>query len=380
MPTISRAFDNRRSLGISQQKTLERIDEGRRRQEDRKYSRYQNRPTHREARWTNSSAANRDLGRPSGSYLNKEESERSSEFEENRRRHDDRSLAYRYSTPRETQSQNNHQGISQERIATSRLTQTFHAKEPKTSMIPRGRGVSPIRETNSISQLSPLSVPSLEQRRGSMASRLSDPHSGHVSSDGRVPAKERLSVNTRRTSGSSRMEGEGSPEKEKLKAPVETPPQQRTTPIFTRPSSSTIFDSGRLGPGERSPIRTLSEDRIHVSLRLGPTRPDGDEEEDNAFDLQLQQALSSKAAGKRIADQGQAKKRTIRSPNQGVSVKRRRTTKVQPSPRRKLMMDAITAGGRTQKKKKTTTGPTSKVFPVRARKEKDFRPLPESLP
>lgn len=114
-------------------------------------------------------------------------------------------------------------------------------------------------------------------------------------------------------------------------------------------SSSNIFETCRLGPCERSPIKTLSEDRIHVSRRLGPLRSDDDDEDDNAFNLQLQQVLSSKAAGKRIAKQPkERKKRAGRSPVQGIAPKRRRTTKAHPSPRRKLMMDAIMTGGRGQ--------------------------------
>lgn len=149
---------------------------------------------------------------------------------------------------------------------------------------------------------------------------------------------------------------------------------------ITRPSSSNIFESGRIGPCDRSPIRTLSEDRIHVSLRLGPLRVDDAEEEDNVFDLQLQQALTSKAAGKRIAEHPKEKKRLAHSPAPAIAPKRRRTTKAKPSPRRKLLLDAITAGGRTQTRRKLKTVPSTTIIPARVVKGKDFHPPQESLP
>ncbi|KAG2306550.1 hypothetical protein Bca52824_026298 [Brassica carinata] len=116
-----------------------------------------------------------------------------------------------------------------------------------------------------------------------------------------------------------------------------------TSPHTTAPS---VFNSNRLGPCERSPIRTLSEDRIHVSLRLGPLLLESEEDSADTAALQLKEARASKAIGKRIATSSQSQKRTGRSPNQDAPPKRRRTTtKTKPSPCRKLMLDAITGGG-----------------------------------
>lgn len=279
-------------------------------------------------------------------------------------------------TPRETQSQ--HESV--ERFSTSRRTQGNNDKELFSAERSRNPPLSPAREAIATSKLSPAALPMGEQRRGSIASRLSDPRSANMSSEERLPAKERLSVNTRRTSGIDLSETEVTvaPLNDMLLA--DSSPGAEALTTVTRPSSSNIFGNGRLGPCERSPIRTLSEDRVHVSLRLGPLRDDEEDNEDGAFDLQLQQALSSKAAGKRIATQSKEKKRTARSSPINTNVKRRRTTKAHPSPRRKLMVDAITAGGRTQTKKRQKTAPAMTIIPPRVRKESGFRPLQDSLP
>lgn len=148
------------------------------------------------------------------------------------------------------------------------------------------------------------------------------------------------------------------------------------TNSITRPSSSKIFDSGRLGFGDRSPIRTLSEDRVHVSLRLG-SLPQTEEDND---ELQLELATLSKAAGKKKVGPSQTRKRTVSSPVQGISVKRRRVTKVQPSPRRKLMLDAFVAGrkGGATTSRKTTSG--ARLVPPMEKKGKDFRLPSKALP
>ncbi|KAF2611162.1 hypothetical protein F2Q70_00012989 [Brassica cretica] len=87
---------------------------------------------------------------------------------------------------------------------------------------------------------------------------------------------------------------------------------------ITRPLSSNVFEAGRLDPCERSPIRTLSEDRFHVSLRLGPLLSDTTDETEEPGELPIHPALTSKAAGKRVA-----RRRTARSPLQEVSMKKR---------------------------------------------------------
>lgn len=395
---LSRAHPgNRTALGITQQNTLERLEDGRRRQEERRYSRQQNLPVHKETRWSNARNASRDSRFSSRDPTSRTSSGRSSGFEENRRRYDDRNLSYRYSTPRETPSQRE----SQERFATSQRTQTPY-RERSVPELPNSKAIlaSPFKGATSTAHLQTVAGLSMEQRRGSLASRLSDPRSTNLSSDERVPArkrlcdprsaelpseeripaKERLSIHTRRTSGSNIVVSDDNHLREQDNPPAVNSPLNMAIASITRPSSSKIFDSGRTGPCDRSPIRTLSEDRVHVSLRLGPLRTDDGEEDDNVFDLQLQHALSSKAAGKRVAKPTQENKRPVRSPTQEVAPKRRRTTKAKPSPRRKLLLDAITAGGKNHPKRKQRTAPPTSIIPARVGKEKDFHPLQKSLP
>ncbi|KAF3568570.1 hypothetical protein DY000_02011696 [Brassica cretica] len=199
---------------------------------------------------------------------------------------------------------------------------------------------SPIIENISGASHSPATAPTNNQKRISISSRLSDPRTGICSGEERIPAKERLSVNTQRTSrsGTERQvtETEDLPH---LAAPnLEVVVQPRFCDSITRPSSSNIFDTGGLGPGKRSPIRTLSEDRVHVFLRLGPLLSDTTEDTEESSVLPNHPALSAKAPGKRIA-----RRCNLRSPSQGVAMKKRRITKTHSSPRRKLMLDAITA-------------------------------------
>lgn len=268
-----------------------------------------------------------------------------------------------------------------------------HDKEHRGTALPQGLQVGLVVESTPLKQPSPVAITPSDQRRASLASRLSDPRSGNasgnVSSEERVPARDRLSVNTLRTSRSERTPSESPVFQARVAHATDLSPLPMATNAITRPSSSNIFETGRLGPCERSPIRTLSKDRVHVSLRLGPIGTESEEnEEDSAFDLQLQQALSSKAAGKRVAGSSQIRRGSQDSPSQGVIVKRRRVSKSHPSPRRKLMMDAIAAGGRTsaatggkaQGRKKQKPMPSTKIIPPMVRKGKDFRPPKESLP
>lgn len=82
-------------LGISQQNTLAKIEEDKRRQENRKQAR-QHHSSHREgAKWPNYKGPD-NKATPS---LSRHSSLHSSDFEENRRRYDDRSLSRHISPP-----------------------------------------------------------------------------------------------------------------------------------------------------------------------------------------------------------------------------------------------------------------------------------------
>lgn len=153
------------------------------------------------------------------------------------------------------------------------------------------------------------------------------------------------------------------------------------------PSSSKrpAQQSTGLGEGilDRSPIRTLSEDRLHVSLRLGPLqnsgsskgsqRPDKDHEVSSPIGLKLGKEKE------KTKNPPAARKRILRSPTQGVTPKKRRVTRGQSSPRRKLMSDAMRAGTRTSKPA-AGVQPRTTIIPASRRKGSDFRTDPLSLP
>lgn len=99
-PPARSQTNDRWELGISQPNTLERIEEGRRCQDERKYARQQTEPRQGNARWTN----NRLSTQVSDSSRYRESSSHSaphsSAYEENRRRYDDRSLSRKAPSPR----------------------------------------------------------------------------------------------------------------------------------------------------------------------------------------------------------------------------------------------------------------------------------------
>ncbi|KAJ4907096.1 Zinc knuckle CX2CX4HX4C protein [Raphanus sativus] len=354
-------------LGISQRNTLERIAEGRKRQENRRYARFTaNSHQHQGARWTNTRYDNHRQS--SNSSLDRDDrlTRRSSEVEENRRRYDDRYLEGRRSVSRRPPSHTSRERDSLRASHDSSLPHDTHLRKHYPSLS---------KEATSRSHHSPPEArqnpksPNFAQRttdpssdhgtkRNSALDRLSLPHSdgnksakerlsiapieerlpAHerlsvaINSEERLPASERLSVQTQRI----RRE-----EEDNNSAPSDTENQTILLPsqcvvnnaTITRPSSSAYFDSNRLGPCDRSPIRTLSEDRVHVSLRLGPLFSEeevaDDEGAEDTPQLILNTSLTapSKAAGKHAVDSTQARKRTNNTTDQGAELKKRRVTK-----------------------------------------------------
>lgn len=290
---LTRQGRDKRTLDTAQQKTLERIEDSKRRQEDRRQARQHQAPYKDGARWTNY----RNIGYSDNRIPSREDSSRfnsgkSSEHEENRRRYDEKNWSVKSNTssrrtpPRRTSPE-------QRASASGYVSHSRELPVPRVSPKPL---TSPIREASSRSKHSPAVAPT-NQRRTSLASRLSDPRDCNSKSDERIPAKARLSVNTQRISFNGRTESKST---SKRLHDVEIQEFENTLPppfvdSNTRPSSSKLLESGRLGPCDRSPIRTLSEDRVHVSLRLGPIVDAG--EEDSGDHLTL--AELSKAAGKR---------------------------------------------------------------------------------
>ena len=127
-----------------------------------------------------------------------------------------------------------------------------------------------------------------------------------------------------------------------------------------------------------SPIRTLSEDRRHVSLRLGPVPAESSPSD--ALPIASTVKRSSRIAAARLSGKRQMPTpphtKITRSSTQGVAIKKRRITKTHNSPRRKLIMQAD--GKKTGPSSKAVPG--SRVFPTSTRKVTDFRSPQGSLP
>ncbi|KAF2542127.1 hypothetical protein F2Q68_00031039 [Brassica cretica] len=133
---------------------------------------------------------------------------------------------------------------------------------------------------------------------------------------------------------------------------------------------------------EQSPIRTLSEDRLHVSMRLGPVSA----EPDVTVMLPLgpppkrSVRIAAKTLGKRKLPPQAAPKKVPNTAGQGVCMKKRRITKVHNSPKRKPTPAAESSkmGGRARNA--FQTGPSTRVYPASKKKVADFRPLQDPLP
>ncbi|KAG2320437.1 hypothetical protein Bca52824_013650 [Brassica carinata] len=84
-----------------------------------------------------------------------------------------------------------------------------------------------------------------------------------------------------------------------------------------------------------SPIRTLSEDRRHVSLCLGPLQASSNSDLPIQARLTENPGIITRSAGRKKASSSTQKKRVNNSPIQGVSLKKRRVAKTQNSPKRR---------------------------------------------
>ncbi|CAG7894413.1 unnamed protein product, partial [Brassica rapa] len=168
-------------LGISQRNALERIAEGRRRQDDRRYACVTaNSRQQREARWTNARPTNRLSG--SNSSLSRDETRGSSEVDENRRRFDDRYLAGRRYVSRRSPHRSYQKEDSTRGSHDSSLPKETHVDNHQLA---HSRGASS-RSNHS------LADPGSNLKRTNIASRLSDPRSDH--GEGRSSALARLSL------------------------------------------------------------------------------------------------------------------------------------------------------------------------------------------
>ncbi|KAF8080918.1 hypothetical protein N665_0914s0006 [Sinapis alba] len=211
-------------------------------------------------------------------------------------------------------------------------------------------------------------TPSPRPHREDGTMHSATPDSSQLQQYGSVPSQERRSVLNRLSFPSERIpllhDGVANSQSGSLQE-VEIQFMEETRP-FQLSGGKTITSSFRnpieenTGPydpiQDRSPIRTLSEDKLHVSLRLGPLRDTELDEEDKIVIPKKSPALKILASTVSRADKGkrvmppQAKRQTCRSPLHGVSLNRRRVTRAQNSPRPKILQDAIKTGTTTSKR------------------------------
>lgn len=164
------------------------------------------------------------------------------------------------------------------------------------------------------------------------------------------------------------------------------------------PSSSRVPARERLSLPQESPIRSLSEDRRYVAVNCATLPP-----------LVINEPLSqvmlpppdsqakgkrkggvTKATGKRKAqEQPTTRKKVVRSPLHGVSLKKRRISKVQNSPRqspRRKLYDESTAsedlpvGSKKNPKAKERANPPINLIPAMTRQGTNFRSARSTLP
>ena len=225
-------------------------------------------------------------------------------------------------------------------------------------------------------RLRPPTIPHTSDLRRSLTNRMADEMTGGQGSADRPPAKERLSLPSNgkakigqqvNSTGSSRLQDIEIQYLEEIMEPQQV--ENNSHPSGSRPPGAPVSS-----PYERSPIRTLSEDRRHVSLRLGPLP------ESSQSDVPIQARLSggpeiiTRSVAKRKAGTSPQRKRINSSTPHGVSMKKRRVTKPQSSPKRKPR------AGITPATTQQRGAPKTKLIPAITKKQKDFRVNPSALP
>ncbi|CAA7017072.1 unnamed protein product [Microthlaspi erraticum] len=411
---LSTRDNNPIHLGISQRSTLDRLEANKKRQEERKGRRYPHRTSPaRDRRGSNrdyinslahSSYSGRALSRDTryheasrrDSY--KDYSRHHHEGVERRRAHPYRSShssLSRHTNPVHGKSlENSFESHNQDTTnrssgrnggAISKNTQAHshqaHSHQSHHSQVSHTPPPRPQREpfrTPPQAETGPGSEP----ERRSVLERLSLPyHKGHTHSLGELnTTSDRLQdIEIRYMGEATQVHRSGNSD----------------LPSSPRHPRSALEDTLA-----RSPIRSLSEDRLHVSLRLGPLRTSttssdiptgGRKQKEKSKTTSLPKTTATKRAGgktaavKRTTNKVATNKRGLRSPLQGVSLKKTRITRAKCSPRRKLNVETSAMGSNLPCDKDRNVslpenGPQINVIPAISRRVVDFRSPPNTLP
>ncbi|KAL0722453.1 hypothetical protein Bca4012_037052 [Brassica carinata] len=177
-----------------------------------------------------------------------------------------------------------------------------------------------------------------------------------TSSTERRSALERLALSNKQLllqdgDGTDTHEGPSSQTRISALQRLAPPPLSERTPLVQNgePNSESVKE--RLSLPQDSPIRTLSEDRRHLTASClvihSPvaTEEPVQEGQHNTRSATKRKSAAAKASGKRKAsDNPTSRKKVVRSPLHGVSLKKRRVSKAQNSPRRKLYDESPAPG------------------------------------
>lgn len=396
-------------MGISQARTLERLEADRRKKESKRALR---RSPSYQATSRNVQTSRWDRVAP---HNNNENQEKSSGFDYGIRRDPSRRISP------SIQTRQDHRQSARERLSFSKDSSSMahrglrargHNSSPLSEWRPVGGGstggISAIAANSVVSRTpppNPLREPMVLSHSGSLEARQISANGGALSKDRvsaleriappeKTPVQERLSLPTERIP--LLLDGMANSASGRLQ-PAEDDFLDDTLTIHksggsnidsgSKHPSSTVKNLGLIdGSLDRSPIRTLSEDRIHVSLRLGPLYDPTSLEhtraqmEDQIPPLRGQASVVASASSKPPVA---TKKRGTRSPTQGVLVKRRRVTKTQNSPKRRTSSTQRQTGGAatsTSTKSSDPAHPRVSVYPSSRRRGTDFRSAPNALP
>ncbi|KAG2246151.1 hypothetical protein Bca52824_085779 [Brassica carinata] len=155
---------------------------------------------------------------------------------------------------------------------------------------------------------------------------------GGQTSANRPPVKQRLSL---LSNGKSRLAQQGTSTGSSRLQDIDIhyleeimePPRLDTS----RPSGSRPTGAPHSPPQENSPIRTLSEDRRHVSLRLGLQHVPNQMDSSMQARLSERPGIITRSVAKKKDGKMPQKKKYNTSPLKGVSIKKRRVFKTQNS-------------------------------------------------
>lgn len=368
-------------IGISQSRTLDRLDADRRKAFERKQARADSsqwqRPSSREVDW---------------------QSEKNFRFHYGARRDPNHNASSRRNGKTEEVSRR----PARERLSLSKddtssgrneVQSKVASQTPRTEWRPVGSGSRQRVNSKSAHSLVSHTPSPRPQREGDSNLQANLQAHRQNSGEGSIRSLERRSALARLSLPTERVpllqDGVANVESGRLQE-VDIQYLEETMPIGEGTNiPSTSRNHGQINGDnydasqDRSPIRTLSEDRVHVSLRLGPLF---DSEEEGSFNLQPA-ALSPQPLITTRSQTGKSKspippgtkKRGPRSPVQGLTLKRRRVTKTQSSPRRKQTKSSGASGAGTSKAAGATQ-PRTTIIPATKKKGTDFRSAPKPLP